>query len=262
MLNIPPPKFNQQDSVVPIPNLNTLLILGDSAKLTLDFPVQAGDMIYLTLSSSVLGGEYNQSFAVAQNAPRREILIPKTFVEASTGTVVNLRLQIRRAQIISAAPTARVSINSLPIIVPTPPTVWDFSDGTFQGWVPQGPYVGGLLYVLNSSVVVDVPNSQATRSHIITRAVQMMAGRTYDFSFDVIGGGPTSDGSSLYMTMNGLRISTVNVQNITQASPQTGRATFTASATTTNGRLGIFNEAVPSGVHRLSLGNIRMTLRP
>ena len=260
MLTLPLPRFNEQDSATPIPNLNTLRIVGDTAKLTLDFPVETGDMIYLTLSSSVIGGEHNQSFVVAQNAPSREILIPKTFVEASDGTVVSLLLQLRRARVITAALTARVRINSLPIIVPPPTIVWDFSDGTFQGWVAQGPYVGGSLYVINSSVVVDISNSRATSAHIITRPVPVIAGRTYDCSFVVMGGAAISDGSTLYMTMNGTRIGP-NLQNITQTQTQTGTGTFTAT-TTGDVRLGIFNAAVPNGVHRLSLGNIRMTPRP
>ncbi len=259
MLKIPPPRFNEQDSASPIANLNTNAIVGESARVTLNFPVESRDMIYLTLSSTVLGGEYNQSFQIAQNAPGRELLIPKPFVEASTGTVVLLQLSIRRAGVLSTAPTARVLINATPIIVPTPATVWDFSDG-FQRWVPQGCYVGELLYVLDSSVVVDLPNSQATKSHIITRPVPVIAGRTYDCSFVVMGGSATSDGSTLYMTMNGTRIGP-KLQNITQAQPQTGTGTFTAT-TTGDVRLGIFNEAVPNGIHSLSLGNIRMTPRP
>ncbi|MGR3885909.1 hypothetical protein [Pseudomonas sp. 1152_12] len=260
MLTLPLPRFNEQDSATPIPNLNTLRVVGDTAKLTLDFPVEADDMIYLTLSSTVIGGEYNQSFMVAQNAPSREVLIPKTFIEASAGTVVSLLMRLRRAREFTAAQTARVRINSLPIIVPAPTTVWNFSDGTFQGWVAQGPYVGGVLHVINSSVVVDISNSRATSAHIITRPVPVIAGRTYDCSFDVIGRAAISDGSTLYMTMNSTRIGP-NLQNITQAQTQTGTGTFTAT-TTGDVRLGIFNAAVPHGDHRLSLGNIRMTPRP
>ncbi|MBP1125736.1 MULTISPECIES: hypothetical protein [Pseudomonas] len=260
MLIIPLPRFNEQNSAPTPAELNTQLITGHSAGLTADFPVEKDDRVFLTLSSTVRGGEFNQSFQIAQSAPKLEFLIPKSFVEVSAGTLVHLLLSINRARLLSAAPTARVFINPLPIIVPPPATVWDFSDNTLQGWVPQGPYVGGLLHVINSSVVVDLLISQPVSAHIITRAVPVTAGRTYDFSFDVIGGSAVSDGSALCMTMNGSRIG-ADVKNITQAQPQTGTGSFTATATTSV-RLGIFNQTVPRGAHRLSLSNIRMTLRP
>ncbi|MFT0473620.1 carbohydrate binding domain-containing protein [Pseudomonas antarctica] len=260
MLSIPAPKFIEQDSATPIANLNTNLIVGNVARVTLDFPVERADMIFLTLSSTVLGGRHNQSFQIGRDAPNLELLIAKPIVEASAGTVVFLQMHMERNSQPYFAETSRVRINSLPIIVPTPTTVWDFSDGTFQGWVPQGPYVGGLLRVANSSLVVDVPNSRATSAHIITRPVPVIAGRTYDCSFVVMGNSATSDGSTLYLTMNGTPIG-ATVQNITQAQPQTGTGTFTAT-TTGDVRLGIFNATVPNGNHRLSLGNIRMTPRP
>lgn len=261
MLNIPSPRFNEQDSATPIANLNTTLIVGDVARLTLNFPVENGDRIYLTLSSSIFGGEHNQSFQIAQNAPKIELLIPKSIVEMSAGNVVHLLLSIQRTgQPRTSAPTGRVLINKLPIIiVPTPGTVWDFSNG-FQGWVAQGPYTGSLLHVNNSTVRLDPTLFTATRAHIITRPVPVVAGRTYDCSFVAIGGAATSDGSTLYMTMNGTRIG-ANVQNLTLGQPQTGTGTFTAT-TTGDVRLGIFNDAVPNGLHGLSLSNVRMTPRP
>ncbi|KRP57953.1 hypothetical protein [Pseudomonas trivialis] len=260
MLIIPPPRFNEQNSASTPPELNTRLISGNSAGLTADFPVMPNDRVFLTLSSSVRGGEFNQSFLIATNAPRIEFLIPKGFVEASVGKIVLLLLTINRAGSNSAAPAARVLINSSPIVTPLPGAVWDFSDDTFQGWVPQGPYTGGLLHVINSSVVVDVLISQASSAHIITRAVPVIAGRTYDCSFEVIGGSSAADGSTLHMTVNGSPIGAA-VQNITKAQPQTGRGSFTATLTG-DVRLGIFNQRVPSGIHRLSLSNIRIQPRP
>lgn len=259
MLIIPPPRFNEQNSASTPPELNTRLIIGNSAGLTADFPVMPNDRVFLTLSSSVRGGEFNQSFLIATNAPKLEFLIPKGFVEASAGKVVQLLLTINRAGSNSAAPPAKVLINSSPVVVPLPAAVWDFSDDTFQGWVPQGPYVGGLLHVINGNVVVDLFISQASSAHLITRAVPVIAGRTYDCSFEVIGGSPAADGSALYLTINGSRIG-ATVQNITQAQPQTGTGSFTA-ALTGDVRLGVFNQSVPHGTHRLSLSNIRMQPR-
>ncbi|GAB5342709.1 MULTISPECIES: carbohydrate binding domain-containing protein [Pseudomonas] len=261
MLTIPTLGFKLQDTAQPIPNLNTNLLVGNYAELTSAIPVLRADFINVNMSSSITGGVYNQSFEVGADAPSLNISIPRAFVEANIGNYVQLLLRISRNRVISSAPTATVSINKGPVVVPpTPTTVWDFSDGTFQGWVPQGPYVGGLLRISNGSVVADIPNSQATSAHIISRAVPVIAGRTYDCSFEVIGGMATSDGSTLYMTINGSRIGT-DVQNITSAQRQTGTGTFTAPLTG-DVRLGIFNAKVPNGIHRLSLGNIRMIARP
>ncbi|MFL1490257.1 hypothetical protein [Pseudomonas antarctica] len=46
MLSIPAPKFIEQDSATPIANLNTNLIVGNVARVTLDFPVERADMIF------------------------------------------------------------------------------------------------------------------------------------------------------------------------------------------------------------------------
>ncbi|NVZ19703.1 hypothetical protein [Pseudomonas costantinii] len=259
MLTLPLPRFQLQDSTRPTPNLDTGLIQTDSARVLLDFPVEAGDQVYLTISSTILGGEHNQSFFIALAAPSCVYLVPKSIIEISAGTTVTLLARLRRGVQISGAPSAAVNINRLPIIVvpPTPSTVWDFANG-FQGWVAQGNYIGGLLHVIGGRVVADLLNSQAGKSHIISRTVLVTAGRTYDFSFDVTGRNP-ADGSTLFLTINGSRIG-ANVQNIT-STQQTGTGVFTAT-TTGNVTLGIFNDAVPQGGHYVSLGNIRMTQRP
>ncbi|MDL2184032.1 hypothetical protein P5706_07530 [Pseudomonas sp. ChxA] len=259
MLTIPPLRFVLQDRTQPIPNLKTSLIVGDVVELLCDFAVQRLDFVNVYMISSVVGGSYNLSFEVGHDAPSIKIYFPKDVVVANSGNNVQLLLRLRRGMSYPA-PDATISIDAGGIVVPVPGTVWDFADGTFQGWVPQSVYVGGVLHVVNHSVTVDLPSSQVTRAHIITRPVSVVAGRTYDFSFEVHGGTATGDGSTLYLTVNGSRIG-ANVQNITNTSTQTGTGTFTAGSTGTV-HLGIFNETIPSRNHLLFLGNIRMTRKP
>ena len=255
MLTPPLPRFELQDSILPIPNLDPDLIQTKTARVVWNFPVEAGDQLFLSVNSTILGGEHNQSFFIALPAPDCVYLVPKSIIEISEGTTVTLLARLRRAGRLSGAPSTPVNIKRSPIIVipPVPPTVWDFTNG-FQGWVPQGNYIGGLLHVIGGRVVADLLNSQAGKSHIITRTVQVTAGRVYDVTFEVSGGS-----SIVFLTVNGARIGT-SVQNIS-TTPQTGTGVFTAT-TTGNVTLGIFNDAVPQGRHNLSLGNIRMTPRP
>lgn len=259
MLDIPALKFILQDRRQPIPNLDTRLIVGDVVELLCDFAVQRLDFINVSMSSRIVGGYYNLGFQVGTDAPSLKIYLPKDVVIANSGNNVQLLLRIRRDMSYSA-PDATVSIDAGGIVVPIPGTVWDFADGTFQGWVPPTIYAGGKLYVVNGSVVVDLPNSQVTRAHIITRPVSVIAGRTYDVSFEAMGGTAAGDGSTLYLAVNGRRIGD-KVQNITNASKQTGTGTFTASSTGTV-HLGIFNENIPRTNNLLFLGNIRMTPNP
>ncbi|NVZ70100.1 hypothetical protein [Pseudomonas costantinii] len=258
-MNIPPLGFTRQDSAQPIPNLDTNLLVGNTAEVRCNFPLLAMDFVNISMISNLLGGDHNQSFSIAQGSPSLVALIPRDRVEANEGNSVRLRLTVRRNGVSTPAPDATVTINRGIIVVPpNPTTVWDFNDGTFQGWVAQGSYIGGLLHIIGARVIIDLLNSQPGRSHIISRAVPVIAGRTYDCSFDVTGSNPV-DGSTLFMTMNGARIGP-NVQNITPTQ-QTGTGSFTAT-TTGDVRLGIFNDTVPQGRHTLSLGNIRMTQRP
>ena len=259
MLTIPPLRFVLQDRTQPIPNLKTSLIVGDVVELLCDFGVLRSDFINVNMISRVVGGSYNLSFEVGADAPSLKIYFPKNVVVANSGNNVQLLMRIRRGMSYPA-PDATVSIDAGGIVVPVPGTVWDFADGTFQGWVPQSVYVGGVLHVVNASVVVDLPSSQVTRAHIITRPISVIAGRTYDFSFEAQGGTAAGDGSTLYLTVNGSRIG-ANVQNLTNVSTQTGTGTFTASSTGAV-HLGIFNETIPSRNHLLFLGNIQMTPRP
>jgi hypothetical protein len=244
MLIIPAPRFVEQDSTQPIPNLDPARLSGDVAILRLDFPMQPADYFYLSLNSTVLGGTHNQSFNIAHSTASLRILIPTNIVIASAGTEVQLRARILRGGLYSTAGEARVNIGRLPIV---------------QGWVAQGVYVSRLS-VIGSRVVVNQFNNQATSSHIITRAVPVTAGRTYNCSFEVTGSTAVSDGSTLHMTINGSRIGP-DVTTITDARRQIGTGTFTA-ATTGTVRLGIFNATVPSGQHGLSLGPLQMSTTP
>ncbi len=260
MLTIPPLRFVLQDNALPIPNLQTKLLIGKTVEMTCAFAIKTGDLIVANVIGEN-GRTYNLSYEAEEDEAELNFPILKSFITRKSGTNVFLLLRIRRgSRDVYFAPTSTVSIDAGVIVVPLPGTVWDFADGTFQGWVPQSVYAGGALHVVNGSVVVDLPSSQVTRAHIITRPVSVIAGRTYDFSFDVFGGTPAGDGSTLYLTINGSRIG-ANVQNITNASTQTGTGTFTAGSTGTV-HLGIFNETIPGKDNLLFLGNIRMTPRP
>lgn len=254
----PSPTFNEQDSVRPIPNLDTSKLADEYTRLTFNYPVMTGDLFIMNLNSSVNGGTYNLSFYIAQNTNTLAFLIPTSFIKVSAGTTVELRARLMRGFTAMYARVGLVNINRLPIVVPPPTTKWDFDDGTFMGWVSQGSYVGGLLHITNQAVAIDVTDSLPGKSHIITRAVPVIAGRTYDCHFTVSGN--TQDTSVLYMTNNGLRIGP-DVRNFQTGSPQIGDGTFTAT-TTGDVRLGIFNDAIPNGLHRLSLDSIVMTPRP
>ncbi|MGE1153916.1 hypothetical protein [Pseudomonas kitaguniensis] len=259
-MTVPALGFTLQDSALPIPNLNTSLLTGNYAEATCSFPLLPMDFVNINMISDVLGGDHNQSFSNALSAPSLIALIPRERVEANTGNSVRLRVSIRRSGVSLTAPDATVTINRRPIVTPNPTTVWDFSDGTFQGWVPQGQYVGGLLRVVNENVVVDLLDSEPGRSHIITRAIPVIAGRTYDCLLAARSDLPTPDGSILYMTINGVKFSrsapipTPDVKAVLIAdfvAPLTGDA-----------HLGILNDAVPRGIHKLFLEEIRLQLRP
>lgn len=120
MLTIPTLGFKLQDTAQPIPNLNTNLLVGNYAELTSAIPVLRADFINVNMSSSITGGVYNQSFEVGADAPSLNISIPRVFVEANIGNYVQLLLRISRNRVISSAPTATVSINKGPVVVPPP----------------------------------------------------------------------------------------------------------------------------------------------
>jgi hypothetical protein len=259
MLTIPPLRFVLQDNALPIPNLSTRLLIGNAVELFCPFAVKQGDFVNANLIGE-RGRTYNLSFEVEKDEAGLNFLTHRSIIVGKSGTNVVLILRVRRGSDVYFAPNATVSIDAGGIVVPVPGTVWDFADGTFQGWVPQSVYAGRVLHIVNGSVVVDLPSSQVTKAHIITQPVSVIAGRIYDVSFDVLGGTAAGDGSTLYLTVDGSRIG-ANVQNITNASTQTGTGTFTASSTGTV-HLGIFNETIPSRNHLLFLGNIRMAPKP
>ena len=259
-MNIPPLKFILQDSAQPIPNLDTKLLTGNFAELMSAIAVEPLDFVNVNMSSSVPGGSYNLSFEVGANAAALQILIPSSFVVANSGKTVRLLLRIRRAGMIYSAPDATVFIDGSVIVVPNPGTKkWDFDDGTLQGWVPQGTYIGGVVKVINQRVVVDLPNSTSIKSHVITRSVPVIAGRTYHCSYLATTDLPTRDGSRLHMTINGVPIGhdSAVIPNLILL----GDGTFTAQSTG-NVHLGIFNEKTSTGPHRLFVDNIQMTEQP
>ncbi|WP_438867162.1 hypothetical protein [Pseudomonas sp. L1(2025)] len=258
MLTIPPLRFVLQDRTQPIPNLDTSQIVGDVVELICDFAVQRRDFVNVNMISSVVGGSYNLSFEVGTDAPSLKIYFPKNVVVPNSGKNVQLLTRFQRGMSYPA-PDATVSIDAGGIVVPTV-TVWDFADGTLQGWVPPTVYAGGKLHVVNGSVVVDLPSSNVSEAHIITNTVSVTPGRIYDVSFEVRGGTAAGDGSTLHLRVNGRQIGN-NVQNITNASTQTGTGTFTADSTG-HMSLGIFNENIPSSNNLLFLGIIRMKPRP
>ncbi|WP_428551720.1 hypothetical protein [Pseudomonas edaphica] len=259
MLTIPPLRFVLQDNALPIPNLSTRLLIGNAVELVCPFAVMQGDFVNANLIGE-RGRTYNLSFEVEKDEAELNFLTHRSIIVGKSGTNVVLILRVRRGSDVYFAPNATVSIDAGGIVVPVPGTVWDFADGTFQGWVPPTIYAGGKLHVVNGSVVVDLPSSQVTAAHIITRPISVIAGVTYDFSFDARGGSPAGDGSTLQLRINGSPIGAY-VQNITNASTQTGTGTFTAARTETV-HLGIFNGSIPGKDNLLFLGNIRMTPRP
>lgn len=258
-MNIPPLGFTLQDSAQPIPNLNTNVLVGSAAEVTCNFALLPMDFININMISNLLGGDHNQSFSISQGSPSLVALIPRDRVEANEGNTLRLRLTVRRNGISTPAPDASVTINRHPVVTPSPGTVWDFNDGTIQGWVPQGRYIGGGVKVINQRVVAELTNSQPGSSHIITRPVQVIAGRTYNCSYSASTDLPSADGSRLRMTMNGSAIGPTAA--VLPGFASLGTGTFIAPLTGVV-HLGIFNEAVPSGVHRLSLDDIRLTEQP
>ena len=263
MLTMPPLRFVLQDNALPIPNLSTRLLIGNAVELICPFAVKQGDFVNANLIGE-RGRTYNLSFEVEKDEPELNFLIHRSIIVGKSGTNVFLVARVRRGSDVYFAPTTTVSIDAGGIVVPTPGFVWDFSDGTAQGWNPQSVYAGNQLAVQNRSLVFNLHSNRpgVISSHIISHAVLVSAGRTYKFSFDAIGGAATSDGSILYMTVNGSPLNNkVNVENLTQANPQTGSGEYTAT-TTGSVQLGIFNQAVPTGPHLISLGNIKMTPGP
>ncbi|OPA99397.1 hypothetical protein BFW87_04015 [Pseudomonas fluorescens] len=262
MITVPALRFLQQDSAVPTPNLDTSLVPGEFTELVSSVALQKEDFVVATMSSTVpgvIGGQFNQSFEVNADSASLQVFIPKKFVKANSGKAVLLQLRITRQKVISVAPSVIVNIDQGVIVVPPPGITWDFNDGTRQGWVPQGSYIGGVLKVISQRVVVDLTNSKAGSSHIMSIAVPVVAGRTYRCGYlagtDLL----TADGSRLRMTMNGNPIG--RTSPVAPDFLLLGSGTFTAPITGTV-HLGIFNEAVPNGVHSLYLDNISMTEEP
>lgn len=260
MLDIPPLRFNlQDDSATPLPNLDLALVNTDCVKLSSNLAVVKGDFINAYMRSTVPGGVHNQSFRIGKNSPLLNLVMPTEQVEANEGNTVTLQLYITRDGAQYSAPQAQVTINKRPIVIPTPGTVWDLTNGNAQGWVAQGAYVGGRLsFIPSKGMVVNLTDSMPGKSHIITRAVPVIADTTYECNFEV--SGDTRDTSVLYMTINGTPIGTP-VRNFLTGVVQIGGGQFKAENTGTV-HLGILNDAVPSGFHSLTVSKIVMTPKP
>ena len=260
MLNIPPLRFDlQDDSATPLPNLDLALVNTDCVKLSSIFAYVKGDFINCYLRSTVPGGVHNQSFRIEKDTPLLNLVMPKGPVEANEGNTVTLQLYVTRDGAQYPAPNAQVTINRRPIVIPTPGTVWDLTNGNPQGWVAQGGYVGGKLsFKPNEGMVINLKDSMPGKSHIITRAVPVIAGTTYDCHFEV--SGDTQDPSVLYMTINGAPIGPP-VRNFLTGFLQIGAGIYTVK-TTGSVHFGILNDAVPSGFHRLTVSRIVMTPKP
>lgn len=260
MITVPALRFLQQDSAVPTPNLNTSLVLGDFAELVSNVALLKEDFVVATMSSTlpgVIGGQFNQSFEVDADSASLQVFIPKKFVKANSGKAVLLQLRITRQKVISVAPSVVVNIDQGVIVVPTPGTRWTF-DTDLEGWVPQGSYTGGIVHVRNQRVEIDLLNSQAGRSHVITRSVAVTIGRRYQCSFGASSDLPSADGSRVGLTVDGAPIGSSSA--VLPGRILLGSGTFTA--TRDRVVLGIFNESVPQGRHQLFLDNIALIEAP
>ncbi|WP_439864280.1 hypothetical protein [Pseudomonas antarctica] len=263
MITVQPLRFAKQDSATPTPNFNTSQEPGDFVELTSNTPLLKEDFVVAVMSSTVTGitgGQFNQSFEVGADSASLQLFIPKKHVVANSGKAVQLQLRITRQKVSSSSPNATVTINQGVVVVPTPGTLWDFSDGTLQDWVAQGRYIGGAVKISNGRVFAELTNSQPGGSHIITRSVQVVSGRTYDCSYTASTDLPATDGSRLHMTINGASIGPTAA--VTPGFTTLGTGRFVADRTGAM-HLGIFNESVPTGIlHRLYLDNIRMAELP
>lgn len=235
-------------------------LLTTHASLTVPFAFRAGDIVTFIWNGTGAGGSVEQRFTLLADANPLRVDVPKPLIEASRNGRVNISYSlVRGTRPIRYSNLLPISVNQVAII--TPGTVqWSFTSNTFEGWVPQGPYVGQLLHVINGVIEVDVNNVRAAQAHVLSRAVPVVAGRVYTFSFKVIGRAPTDDGSRLQTTVNGAFVGSV-VQNIILGREQTGTGTFTASITG-DVKIGIFNHAVPMGLNRFALDDLQMVQLP
>lgn len=232
-----------------------------NASMLLPFAFLANDIVTVIWNGTGLNGSVEQAFTLLADANPLHIDVPKRLIEASLNGRVTISYSlVRGTRPIRYSNLLRISVNQATIIVTPGTSQWDFTDNTFQGWVPQGPYVGGLLHVLNGFIEVDVNNVRTEQAHVLSRSVPVVAGRTYTFSFNVIGRTPTDDGSRLQMSMNGTFFGNV-VQRIVQGSVQTGAGTFTANITG-DVKIGIFNHAVPQGVNKFALDDFQLSPAP
>ncbi|MHC8298560.1 carbohydrate binding domain-containing protein [Pseudomonas sp. ZS1P83] len=137
---------------------------------------------------------------------------------------------------------------------------WDFNDNTLQGWVAHGRYAGGDLNV-SSGVAHAFTNGGGDFSgQVMTIAVAVEAGETYDLGFSLAARGAGAYSTKLYLTINGAAIgATVDTQNqVNVWKNGTGIYQATTSGTVT---LGIWNLVGRGAGNDFMMDNIWMRER-
>jgi hypothetical protein len=134
-------------------------------------------------------------------------------------------------------------------------TIWNFDDNTFQGWTAQGPYQGGDLHVAGGVVHASTNSSANFSGLVMTIVVYLVAGRTYNFSFQVAARGAGSSGTILQLTINNAAIgASVDTQNQVGVW-KTGFGVFTATATG-GVTLGLWNHVASAAGNDFMIDNI------
>ena len=140
---------------------------------------------------------------------------------------------------------------------------WDFNDNTFQGWVPQGSYTDGELWVSDGVVMSGTDRARNYAGTVMAHVVQVVANQTYDVSFYVaaLSTGPGNFyGTILNLTVNGAAIGagvdTQNQVNVWKHGTGVYTATTTGAVT-----LGLFNSVSERQGNDFKIDNISITER-
>ncbi|KAE9643251.1 hypothetical protein [Pseudomonas sp. PB106] len=136
---------------------------------------------------------------------------------------------------------------------------WDFNDQTFQGWIPQGSYrkdlhvSGGVVHAFTNS-------SFGFSGQVMTCAIELEAGRTYDFGFSLSARtGNGAFGTVLQLTINGTAIGPA-VDTNRQVKWKLGTGTYTATSTGTF-TLGLSNQVFSGDGNDFMVDNVWMKQR-